>query len=61
MTEVNQRFLVGGAQFKCKVVDKVIARSTRHALHTPTTVRGVMALHLTYFLQDGVREVALPV
>ncbi len=24
VTEVNQRFLVGGAKFKCKVVDKVM-------------------------------------
>ena len=24
VAEVNQRFLVGGAKFKCKVVDKVM-------------------------------------
>jgi hypothetical protein len=37
VTEVNQRFLVGGAQFKCKVVDKVTACSTHRALNTRRT------------------------
>jgi hypothetical protein len=53
VTEVNQRFLVGGAQFKCKVVDKVTACSTRRALHTPNPVCCVVALHLTHLFPAG--------
>jgi hypothetical protein len=47
VTEVNQRFLVGGAKFKCKVIDKV---SVLHSVGRRSTA--VISIILQLFLSE---------
>ena len=44
VTEVNQRFLVGGAKFKCKVIDKVSALHS--AGHRSTAIISIIIMQL---------------